>query len=172
MSMLKKFSILLILTSLFVVTVLIVTPPWLITAVTPAKPPTFLQPPAKLEQKGNISIGRRDVLFHVSSQERGRLSVQQFVHFYFSEQTAVANYNANKNGNPERLPGNSEQYLVELPPLEAGSHNLLCVEAEAPALFCEYRAQMGRWTIHTDWVSRDTTVYSQEDFMRFLVNGR
>ncbi len=145
--------------------ILVFAPTQFVIQLTPAKSTQSIN--ISQSNRANTQIGRQDVLLHVSSRIQGEVSVQQFVHYYFQEETAVSNFNQNLEGNPEWFPDGAEAYRITLPQREF-SEQLLCHEQESERLVCEYRAQFGRWTVHTDYVSRNTAVYDQALFVEMI----
>jgi hypothetical protein len=108
-------------------------------------------PVTAVTESARISPGRTTWLFFVSSRLGDGGSVQQYFHWYPDGETAVANYNQNKTGNPDKFPGDPSQYFVPMQPSTKIDQTLLCIESNSRWLLCEYRAQAGNWTVHVDF---------------------
>ncbi|MEM7335328.1 MAG: hypothetical protein AAF490_24840 [Chloroflexota bacterium] len=171
MSFLKRsrFFLLFLLGILALILLIIfLAPTALFVRLTPAQPTDPIGIP--LSNRTNIQAGRQDMLFHLSSQIQGEASIQQFVHYYFREETAVSNFNQNLAGNPDWFPDGAEAYRVDLPSRNF-PEQLLCHQLTPDRLLCEYRAQIGHWTVHTDFVSRNTAVFDEEVIENWLLGN-
>ncbi|MCP5095419.1 MAG: hypothetical protein GY943_07700 [Chloroflexi bacterium] len=104
-----------------------------------------------VSESAQISPGRVTWLFFIGTHLGEDVSVQQYLHWYPDEETAVTNYNQNKYANCVDNPIN---HLIPLPNDAEINQTLLCDNQHPTQLQCEYRAQSGQWTIHADFSTR------------------
>lgn len=160
----RPFLITIVVILLLMIGLVWLAPVGMLTAVSPIFSVNKATSNTKLLESSDIEFGRTDILFHISAQEQGVLSVQQYAHYYFAEDTAVSNFNQHTTTQPEWLATATDSFVILPAAIENVQQIMWCGHLENGQLMCEYRAQQGHWTIHTDFVSRDTAIYDQTFF--------